>query len=135
MRLAVALRNAVTETDQLMVRHELVSAAALLRNQHGRRQSARQLIDQLRLSEEATAAIEAAFPRSELMDETFQFDREEFQRHAPYRAVELDNGGLMIAEDEQFGQVFRQDPANLPGGRVRFVTEGRVVNERLRKTK
>ena len=69
------------------------------------------------------------------MDETFEFDREEFQRHVPYRAVELDNGGVMIAEDGRFGQVFRREEADMPEGRVRYVTEGRVVNEQLRRQK
>jgi hypothetical protein len=41
----------------------------------------------------------------------------------------------MIAEDGRFAQVFRRDEANLPDGRARYITEGRVVDERLRKQK
>ncbi len=96
-RFAIALRNAIRSVGDLGVRQELLSAAGLVRHQHGRRRSARQLVEQFGLSEQATVALKAAFHRPELMDEVFEFDRDEFQRNAPYRAVELDNGGLLIA--------------------------------------
>jgi hypothetical protein len=135
MRLAVALRNAVSATPDLDIRHELISAAALLRGQHGQRRSARQLVERLGLSQPAAVALEAGFVRPDLMDEVFQFDRDEFQRHAPYRAVELDNGGVMVADDARFPQVFRQEIVDAAAGRMRYVTEGRVVDERLRKNR
>jgi hypothetical protein len=93
------------------------------------------MVEQLGLSEPARGALEESFPRVDLMDEVFQFDREEFQRHAPYRAVELDNGGLLIAEDARFSEVFHEQVVNQAEGRVRYVTEGRVVDESLRKKK
>lgn len=69
------------------------------------------------------------------MDEVFQFDTEEFQLHAPYRHVELDNGAVLIAEEVNFGDVFQRQELNDAERRVRFVTEGRVVDEKLRKLK
>jgi hypothetical protein len=39
----------------------------------------------------------------------------------------------MIAEDARFGQVFRQEVIN--EAQVRYTTEGRIVDESLRKTK
>lgn len=134
-RLAIALRDAVRLTDNLGVRQELIAAASLMRGQHGQRRNTRQIIERLGLSAPATQALESAFPRRDLMNEVFQFDREEFQRHAPYRAIELDNGGVMIAEDARFNQVFREEVIPQAEGRVRFVTEGRVVGGSLRKTK
>ncbi len=134
-RLAVALRAAILSGDDLAVKHELISAANLMRGQDGHRQSTRQLIQRLGLSEAATNALEAAIPRADLLDEVFQFDRAEFERHAPYRAVGLDNGALLIAEDARFNEVFRQQPVNEPEGQVRYITQGRVVEEQLRKTR
>jgi hypothetical protein len=134
-RFAIALRNAIRSVGDLGVRQELLSAAGLVRHQHGRRRSARQLVEQFGLSEQATVALKAAFHRPELMDEVFEFDRDEFQRNAPYRAVELDNGGLLIAEDARFGDVFHRQLLDEAQNRVRYVTEGRVVDESLRKTK
>jgi hypothetical protein len=134
-RLAVALRDAIRSENDLGVKHELISAANLMRGQAGRRQSVRQLVRQLGLSEAASAALQAAFTRADLLDEVFQFDREEFERHTPYRAVGLDNGALLIAEDARFNEVFQEQPVNQAGGQVRYITQGRVVDEELRKTK
>jgi len=134
-RLAIALRHAIHTTEDLVLKHELICAANLMRGQEGRRLSARQLVGQLGLSEAATNALQEAFPRSDLLDEVFQFDRAEFVQHAPYRAVGLDNGALLIAEDARFNQVFEQQPVEQMEGAVRYITEGRVVEEQLRKTK
>lgn len=135
-RLAVALREAIAAAPDLDVRHELISATSIMRGQHGQSRTARQVVRQLGLSEAADSALEAAFTRPELMDEVFRFDRPEFERHVLYRAVQLDNGGLMIAEDARFREVFvREQLENVAENHVRYSTEGRVVDERLRKTK
>ena len=134
-RLAVALRSATHETEDLGVKQDLIAAANLLRGQDGRRVSARQLVAQLGLSPAATEALQKAFPRPELMDEIFQFDRQEFEQHAPYRAVGLDNGALLIAEDARFDEIFQQEAVVNAQGTSRYITQGRVVDEQLRKTK
>jgi hypothetical protein len=134
-RLAVAIRTAIRTVPELDTRHELVSFANLLRGQHGQHRSARHLVEQLGLSEEARRALEAAFSRPDLMDEVFQFDRAEFQRNALYRAIELDNGGLLIAEDAHFDEVFERQVVDADERRFLYRTEGSVVNETLRKTK
>lgn len=134
-RLAVALKSAIRNVQEPGTRHELISAANLLCGQHGHVRTARQLVQQLGLSQASTTALTAAFPRSDLMDEAFRFDRDEFKRHATYRAVELDNGGMLIAEDSRFATVFEQQVINEAEKRVRYSTEGRIVDEALRKTK
>ena len=134
-RLAVALQQAVRNVDELGIRQELISAASLMGGQHGRRQSTRQMVERIGLSREAIAALEVGFPRVDLMDEVFELDRDEFQRHAPYRAVELDNGGLLIADNARFTDVFKEQVLNTADRRVRYITEGHVVDERLRKRK
>jgi hypothetical protein len=132
-RLARAIRDAVKSTDELVVRQELIAATTLLRGQAGRRRSAAEFLDRLDLTEPAVQAIITAFPRSDLVDEVFEFDLTEFDRQVQYRAVELDNGGILIAQDEQFDQVFRKEQIRAAEGRVRYTTEGRVVDEMLRK--
>jgi len=132
-RLAVAVRDAVKATDELEVRQELVATAGLLRGLDGRSVSARQVLNQFALSQRATELIEQQFPRPDLMSEVFVFERDEFERHVTYRAVELDNGGLLLAEDSRFEQVFAEEMIDQADRRVRYVTEGRVVDQRLRK--
>lgn len=134
-RIAVALRNAIKSADSLETRQELVSCANLLRSQHGRSVSGTQLVQQMGLSGGAVTALAAALPRPELMTEVFRFDREEFEKHVMYRLVELDNGGMLVAEDAEFESVFDQEIIDESDHRVRFTTEGQVVDSRLRTTK
>jgi hypothetical protein len=42
---------------------------------------------------------------------------------------------VLIAEDARFGDVFQRQMLDEAQNRVRYVTEGRVVDESLRKTK
>ena len=73
-------------------------------------------------------------PAPELISESFRFDATEFARHAHYRAVELDNGAMLMAEDSRFTEVFQAE--RLVGeNRVRYTTEGEIVDQRFRKTK
>ena len=134
-RIATALRAATRSAGTPEVRHELVSAASLIRGQDGKTTTARQLVDRLGLTEEAVAALEHEFARPELMDEAFRFDRDEFERHVLYRMTELDNGAILLAEDEQFDEVFEQTPVSTQSPRTRFATEGQVIDERLRRTR
>ena len=133
-RLAVALRDAVKGAQDLDLKHELVSAARLMRGQHGRTLSARGVLRRLSLSEAATIMVEGAFARPELINETFRFDAAEFDRHILYRTVELDTGAMLMAEDTRWGDVFQTERL-VAEGRVRYTTEGHVVDQRFKKTK
>ena len=133
-RVALALKAAIKEADELPVKQELVAAAALLRNRDQQVITGRLLVENLGLTEGATNALERQLPRPELMSETFTFDVAEFDKHLQYRAVELDNGGLLLAEDGSFDEVFETQPVD-GSDRVRISTEGRVVNETLRNRK
>lgn len=52
-RFAVALREAIAESDDLGVRQELIAAASLVGGQDGRRQSVNQIVERLGLSQPA----------------------------------------------------------------------------------
>jgi hypothetical protein len=132
-RLADAIRNTIQSPVDLDIKQELISAANLLPGQHGRRRNTNQLVGQLGISERATTALKSAFTRPDLMSETFEFDRDEFEKHIPYRAVEMDNGGLLIADFNNFSEIFQRE--ELGDRRVRYATEGRVTDDRLRKRK
>ena len=133
-RLVVAIRDAVRKTSSLAVKQELVAATHLLRGQAGRTQSARTLMRRIGFTEEAERAVIESFPRRELLTENFRFSVDELDRQALYHTVELDNGALLTAETESFPEVFEREPM-VAEGTVRYSTEGRVVDERIRKTK
>lgn len=133
-RLAEALRNAVGVTSDPELKQELVAAAQLMRGQDGSTRSARTIIRRLGLSGEAAAALQRAYPRPELVDEMFTFDAVEFARNIVYQTVELDNGAVLMAEAATFREVFRFEELAAES-RVRYTTEGVVVNQRFRKTR
>jgi hypothetical protein len=132
-RLAVALREAIRSSTDAQVRKDLLAASELLRGQHGRRISPERFAESLGLSDEATTALKDALPRPELFREIFQFDTEEFDRHAFFRSVELDNGAFLTAQNAQFDEIFRKEALQTGGSRVRYTTEGTIVKEQLRK--
>lgn len=134
-RIAVALRNAIRTAENLATRQELIAAAQLLRGRDGRNVSGTQLVEGLGLSADAVTAFAQALPRPELMTEVFRFQGEEFERHVTYRSVELDNGAMLVAEDSQFDSVFDREIIPDAKNQVRFITEGEVVDSRLRKSK
>lgn len=134
-RLAVAFREAIRSAPSVQVRNELLAAAQLIRSQNGRRLSPERICTSFRLSPTARGALEARLVRPELFQETFQFDRDEFDRHVTYRAVELDNGALLIAEHARFDAVFHKEAVRVAEGTVKYTTEGRIVDEQLRKTR
>lgn len=131
-RLANALRDALRASRDLATKQELVSAATLMRSRDGTSQSTNQLLDKLGMTEQARVTVESVFPRKELMDEVFTFDREEFDRQVLYRSVELDNGAMLLAEDARFEEVFQPEEL-LESRSIRFTTQGHIVNEDLRK--
>lgn len=134
-RFAEALKNAINSTTSLEVRQQLISVASLARAQHGKRVSVSGMVMKMGIADSAMNALRSSFARPELLNETFDFDHSEFDRHVPYRAVALDNGALMIAEDAKFDMVFPHAPSSDAKDAVRYVTEGRIVDERLRKQK
>ena len=133
-RLAEALRTAVNKTTDGRLKHELVSMAQLLRNQDGKVRSARVFLSRLSVSAKGMEAVERAFARPELMDESFRFSAEEFDRHISYRLVELHTGAMLMADDTRFDEVFQSEPAAAENA-VRYRTEGEVVDQRYRKRK
>jgi hypothetical protein len=60
-RLAIAIRDGIRSVQELGVRQELIAAVSLLRGQPGRRRSAREIVEQLGLSQPAVQAVEAGF--------------------------------------------------------------------------
>ncbi|MEX2167669.1 MAG: hypothetical protein WD851_00035 [Pirellulales bacterium] len=133
-RLAEALRTAVKTAKDPGIKQELISAASLMRNQSGKTRSATAIIKRLGLSDQAAEAITDAYARPELMSESFRFEADEFERHALYRAVELDTGALLLAEDARFDDVFHTELL-VAERKVRYTTEGKIVDQRFRKTK
>jgi hypothetical protein len=133
-RLAVALKEASKAVDSLQAKQEILAAIALTRNFYGKTVSIRDLSSRLNLSAPARGAIESQVENDALLTDTFVLDSEEFQRNAAYATVELDQGAMLTAPADRFDECFTREQVENPNSqdRVRFTTEGRIVDERLK---
>ena len=135
-RLAVALKEASKTVDSLQTKQEILAAIALTRNFYGKTVSIRDLSARLNLSAPARTAIENQVGNEALVTDTFVLDSDEFQRNAAYATVELDQGAMLTAPADRFGDCFTKEQAPSTGNgneeRFRFTTEGRIVDERLK---
>ena len=133
-RLAEAVRGAVKDAADPELKQELVATATLLRGQAGRTQTTTAILGSLGVSDSSTQAIKERFAKPELMNDTFTFDSDEFDKHIRYRTVELDNGAILTADDREFPNVFREEQLG-DSNRSRYTTEGIILIQRFRKTK
>lgn len=129
-RLATAIRTAVKSAPPEL-RDELVAAARLVPNRDGKSGSARQVLKRLQVSEDAIELVTKNMGRADLMDDVFAMNADEFSAHTQYRSVKLDNGALLSAETADFDAVF--ETQEVSEGRIRYATEGRVLEQRLSK--
>ena len=80
------------------------------------------------------AAIENQFDHESLLTDTFVLDSAEFQHHAAYATVELDQGAILTAPADRFNDCFTRDliPSVDNQERYRFTTEGQIVDEHIK---
>jgi hypothetical protein len=133
-RLAVALKEASKTVESLPAKQEILAAIALTRNFYGKTVSIRDLSNRLNLSVPARKAIEDQVGNDALLADTFVLDSDEFQRNAAYATVELDQGAMLTAPADRFDECFTREQVGSADNeeRVRFTTEGRIVDERLK---
>ncbi|AWP59386.1 hypothetical protein B7P02_15805 [Bordetella bronchiseptica] len=130
-RLAVALKQAITNSTNIQVKHEIASAAHLAGNLPNRALTIADFCDRFHFSDE-TKQLVLSRVKPQLANERFRFDSQEFARHLAYKQVELNNGAVLTAPADRFDQVFHK---TLRQDEHTFVTSGTVVDERLRRTK
>lgn len=128
-RVALALRAIVNRTDHSKLKEEIAAVSTLSSNLNGRRTSGPDLVKQLHLSDELELELRREIPEA-LFKERFEFDSAEFNKHLAYRMIELDSGGIIMAEVAQFERVFKH--RQLPGSRHEYTTEGKVVEDKYR---
>ncbi len=134
-RLAIALREAAKAVQSLDAKHELASIVALIPRLGGRLISSRGVLEHFNVSNQVADAVESRLHSHAVLGEMFELDADEFRTHAAYRTVELNTGGVLSAPAEQFDDVFTQETVDADSRTVKFVAEGQVVDERIRKQK
>lgn len=132
-RLAAALRNAARTASDVVIKSEIAAAVTLAGGFTGRKISINEFTEQIGLSPDARSIIVQQLKNPDTANEQFKFDIAEFRSQVAYRSVQLDNGGLLTAESENFEEVFNREVISQKTQQVRFSTTGRIVNEKLRK--
>ncbi len=134
-RLAKSLQAAAKKASDLTVKREIAAAVTLASSLGRERLSIDQFGQRFNLSEPSKAAIAAEFKSPTILAETFEFDRDEFCAQVAYRTVEMDTGGLLTAPSSEFENVFHRVVLDEQQERVRFLTEGKIVSEKVGKAK
>jgi len=134
-RLALALRNAITSTNDVDIKHEIASSAKLAKNIPQKAMSISEFCDQFYLSDYAKDKICSQVKPARLLDDKFIFDIGEFDKHLSYKMVELDNGAILSAQASKFDECFETSVIDDNANSIRFATSGRVVDEKLKRSK
>ena len=133
-RLAVAMRNAIQESSDVEVKSEIAAAAQLVETLPKQRTSIFSICSRFNFSDKTRDAVLNELPNSKSASEKFVFSSEEFARHIQYRSMELDNGGRIVADAARFNAIFEVTRTDADGN-VAISTQGKIIDERLRKSK
>ena len=134
-QLALALKEASMKMEDSKQKEEIVAAMRLVKNFNNKALSISQLISNFGLSKAVRDNIISYLPHAELAELTFTFDAAEFSKHAGFIWKELDNGAIVTAPSESFGECFKEKKIPNSDGLVEISTQGRVVNQRLKTRK
>ncbi len=133
-RLAIAMRDAARDAADISVKSEIVAAANLAAGFNGQRLSINDFVNRIRLSPAAKSAVFSKL-KGDTKNESFQLNSAEFARLTAYRTVELSSGGLLTAETGKFESVFQKEVINQRTQTVKYSAEGKVVSEKIGKSK
>jgi len=134
-RFAVAVRDAMNQTSDSKVKEDIAALHHFVSGMPKKVVSARDVLNQFHVSEGTQQEIKTKFHREALFEERFRFVPDEFVKHVAFKTVELDNGGLLTASTDRFDNVFTKDIVDQLQEIVKFSTQGKVVDQRFRKTK
>jgi len=131
-RFAKAMREATRKTTDLEVKKQFLAVANLVQGIAGQSISINGIADKYGLSEDTKDAMLGQLSYPGLADDVFVLDIEEFSKSAAYSSVEMDNGGILSAPMGQFDDCFHRELLNSDPNHVRFTTEGRIVDEKIK---
>jgi hypothetical protein len=130
-RLAKALKIAMRTNPNLEVKTELAHASSLVSSVFSDKSlSISDFCDHFALSEAARQTIKGSLTKPSLFSKKFMFDAAQFKMAAPFRTVEMDNGAILTAPNDEFESIFH---AHAQDDYVEYRTRGKINDQRLAK--
>jgi hypothetical protein len=131
-RLATALKDALKANPSASVKSEIAHASTIAPAAFaGKSLSIGDFCSHFGLSKAAQDTIRNQLAKPSLFQKSFQFDPSEFKRVAPYRTVEMSNGAILTAPNDEFEKVFTA--TQIDDDEIEYSTKGRVSDQRLAK--
>lgn len=134
-RLATVIIAATKRATDLEVKQELIAAAQLARGLKGTTTSIADFCKKFALTPAARKLVSDQCANDSVRTERFRFSDSEFEKHISIRSVELNNGAILMAAAEDFDTVFTHTTIDESSGEQKFSTQGRVVDEKLKRSR
>jgi len=134
-RLAIALKEAMRSGVSLQSKEEISAAARLAQGLDGQTISINDVAERFRFSDETQIAVNQQIKHTGLSSDHFIFSTDEFRKVLPYRSLELNNGAILTATVQEFDECFQKEEIQQNPGEFKFITQGSIVDDLLRKTK
>lgn len=129
-RLAKALKDAVKVNPNLDVKAEIAHASTLAPAAFlGQNITIEQFCNHFGFSQSARETIRSQLAKPSLYGKMFQFDAAEFKTTAPYRTIEMSNGAILTAPNDEFETVFSENIVS--DNEVEYTTRGKISDQRL----
>jgi hypothetical protein len=131
-RLASALKGAIKASPNSDVKAQIAHASSLAPAVFsGKSISIDQFCDHFGFSAAAKETVKNQLSKPGLSSKKFKFDEKEFKNTVLYRTIEINNGAILTAPNEDFENVFSKEEVSR--GVVKFITQGQVRDQRLAK--
>ena len=131
-RLAHALKQASQKSQTASVKEAIVAACKLAPGLSGKTVSISSFCRRMNFDDAATNAVKDATKNERLFTQQFRFTSTEFAKHIKVKSVELSNGGIMMANADNFEDVFERELVDQTSQTFRYTTEGQIKDQRLK---
>lgn len=132
---AQALRKASNEEEDMTIQNGIVGLGLLVQGLAGQPTSIIEMFNRFAIGNDVKKAVISRLPNKSQAESSFVFDLDEYQKSAPFKSLEMDNSGILIAPIEKFDHAFEMNVISGEDGQYEITTRGKIVRERIRKSK
>lgn len=131
-RLAEILKSTINnESTPLKVKEELTASLKLAEGQNNQMVSIKTYLGRLGVSTQSKECVIGQTKES-IYQEKFKLNYDELCKYISFKTIELDNGAILSAQTTDFNEVF---DIKEEGDNVTYKTNGKIIRERVKKSK